>query len=174
MTPEFKKILFTTDLSNESRTAFDYAISLANRYRAHITVLHVLQEMSPTSSNLLTTYLGREKWQEIVDIQRQDAQQVLIGKKKEALVIRDALTAFCDAAKNEHAECQFIMDDVEIVIAEGDVVEEIIARARAGKNDVIVMGYHARSKLESLVVGSTSQRLLHNSHVPVFLIRLSG
>lgn len=62
MTPEFEKILFTTDLSNESRTAFDYAISLANRYGAHITVLHTLEEMSRTSSNLLTTYLGRDKW----------------------------------------------------------------------------------------------------------------
>jgi nucleotide-binding universal stress UspA family protein len=108
-----------------------------------------------------------------VDIQKQEARQVLIGKKKEALVIRDALTAFCEAAKNEHAECQFIMDDIEIVITEGDVVEEIIAQARAGESDVIVMGYHGRSKLEGLVVGSTSQRLLHNSHVPVFLIRLN-
>ena len=65
------------------------------------------------------------------------------------------------------------MDDTQIDITEGDVVEEIIDQARAGENDVIVMGYHARSKLESLVVGSTSQRLLHNSHVPVLLIRLN-
>jgi nucleotide-binding universal stress UspA family protein len=95
-------------------------------------------------------------------------------KKKEALMIKEALTAFCDEAKNDHAECQFIMDDVDIVVAEGNVMEEIIARARSGESDVIVMGYHGRSKLEGLVVGSTSQRLLHNSHLPVFLIRLSG
>lgn len=91
-------------------------------------------------------------------------------------MIKEALTAFCDEAKNDHAECQFIMDDVDIVVAEGNVVEEITARARSGESDVIVMGYHGRSKLEGLVVvvGSTSQRLLHNSHLPVFLIRLSG
>jgi nucleotide-binding universal stress UspA family protein len=130
--------------------------------------------MSRTSSNLLTTYLGRDKWQAIVDSQKLNAQQVLIGKKKEALMIKEALTAFCDEAKNDHAECQFIMDDVDIAVAEGNVVEEIIARARSGESDVIVMGYHGRSKLEGLVVGSTSQRLLHNSHLPVFLIRLSG
>jgi nucleotide-binding universal stress UspA family protein len=174
MTPEYKNILFPTDLSNESRAAFDHAMSLANRYGSRMTILHVLEERSRTSSNLLTTYLGSEKLQEITDIQKQDTRKAMIGKKKEALIIKDALTAFCDAAKNDHAECEFIMDDVEIVIAEGNVVEEIIAQARASKNDLIVMGYHARSKLESLVVGSTCQRLLHNSHVPVFLIRLDG
>lgn len=173
MTPEFKKILFTTDLSNESRIAFDYAVSLANRYGGQITILHVMEEVSRTSSYLLTTYLGKEKLREIRDSQKKDAQQAIIGKKKEGLLIKEALTAFCSAAQNDHAECQFIMDDIEIVIAAGDVVEEILAQARDCKSDVIVMGYHSRSKLESIVIGSTSQRLLHSSHVPVLLVRLN-
>ena len=69
--------------------------------------------MSRTSSNLLTTYLGRDKWQAIVDSQKLNAQQVLIGKKKEALMIKEALTAFCDEAKNDHA------DVAELLIAAG-------------------------------------------------------
>ena len=174
MTPEFKKILFTTDLSNDSRTAFDFAISLANRYGAHITVLHVLEELSRSSSNLLTTYLGKEKWQEIVDSQKQDAQRVLIGKRKEALVIKEALAAFCDEAKSDHAECQFIMDDVAIVVSEGNVVDEILAEAGRRKCDVIVMGYRASGKIEGAVTGSTSNRLLRRSHIPVLLIRMNA
>ena len=46
MVPEIKKILFTTNLSPNSRHAFDYAVSVANRYGAVITVLHVMEEVS--------------------------------------------------------------------------------------------------------------------------------
>ena len=41
MIPEIKKILYTTDLSQNARYAFGYAASLANRYDAGITILHV-------------------------------------------------------------------------------------------------------------------------------------
>jgi len=174
MTPEYKNILFPTDLSNKSRVAFDHAMSLANRYGSRMTILHVLEERSRTSSNLLTTYLGMEKLQEIADIQKQDTRKAMIGKKKEALMIKEALTAFCDAAKNDHAECEFIMDDVEIVIAEGNVVDEILAETEKRHCDLIVMGYHARGKIEGAVVGSTSQRLLRKCRRPVFLLQMNA
>ena len=43
---EIKKILYATDLSESSVHALAYAVSLANRYKAGITVLHVLHEES--------------------------------------------------------------------------------------------------------------------------------
>ncbi len=39
---EIKKILFATDLSEESRAVFPYLASLAHEYKAKITLLHVL------------------------------------------------------------------------------------------------------------------------------------
>ena len=43
MIPEIKKILYTTDLSKNARHAFSYAASIANRYDAGVTILHVLE-----------------------------------------------------------------------------------------------------------------------------------
>jgi nucleotide-binding universal stress UspA family protein len=40
--PEFREILFATDLSSISLTAAKYAISLAEKYRSRLTLLHVL------------------------------------------------------------------------------------------------------------------------------------
>jgi nucleotide-binding universal stress UspA family protein len=59
MIPEIKKILYTTDLSPNARFAFGYAASLANRYDAGITILHVLAEISPTTDSLVTDFLGK-------------------------------------------------------------------------------------------------------------------
>ena len=42
MIPEINKILYATDLSENARFAFGFAASLANRYNAKVTILHVL------------------------------------------------------------------------------------------------------------------------------------
>ena len=52
MIPEIKKILYTTDLSQNARHAFSYAASIANRYGAGVTILHVLEDISPTATSL--------------------------------------------------------------------------------------------------------------------------
>ena len=63
--PEIKKILYTTDLSENARYAFGYAMSLANRYGAGITILHVLEDVSPFADSLVINVVGQEKWNEL-------------------------------------------------------------------------------------------------------------
>jgi len=43
--PEIKKILYATDLSANARYSFGYAASLAHRYGAGITIIHVLDDL---------------------------------------------------------------------------------------------------------------------------------
>ena len=52
---EIKKILYATDLSENARYAFAYAVSLADLYNATITIFHVLPEVP----NLGAKPLGR-------------------------------------------------------------------------------------------------------------------
>jgi len=47
MIPEIKKILYTTDLSQNSAYAFRYAVNSAKKHDASITILHVVEEMAP-------------------------------------------------------------------------------------------------------------------------------
>jgi nucleotide-binding universal stress UspA family protein len=53
---EIKRILYTTDLSLHARHAFSYAVSLANRYDAKISILHVLPE-APNLDVLALAYI---------------------------------------------------------------------------------------------------------------------
>ena len=170
MFPIISKILFATDLSKTSRHAFNYAISAADRYKATITILHVMEEVSPYASSHLKGFIGEEKWQELQKSHEQEAKQILIGKKKEGAILREALYEFCEEVQKDHAECEIMTD--EIVVAQGNVVDEIIAESQERKIDLIVMGYHSRGKLEEAVVGSTTRRLLRRSDIPVLLVRL--
>ena len=170
MLPEIKKIMFTTDLSKESRKAFDYAVSLADRYGARITILYVMEDFSPASSAYVKRFIGDEKWQKLQESHEQEARKVLIGKQKEGAIIKDALNAFCEEAQKDHRECNYIVED--IVVARGNVVDEILGEVQARKCDMVVMGYHARGKIEEAVLGSTTRRVLRRCNVPVVLVRL--
>ena len=170
MVPKIKKILFTTDLSNETRQAFDYAISLAEQYEARITILYVMEEFSHASSAYLKTFVGDDKWQELQASHEQEARQVLIGKQRESAIIKDALNEFCDEVQRDYSDCNYVVED--IVVARGNVVEEILSEVHARKCDMIVMGYYVRGKIEEAVLGSTTRRVLRRSTVPVTLVRL--
>jgi len=170
MVPEIKRILFTTNLSPNARKAFDYAVSLANRYSAVITVLHVMEEVSHYSDVHIKSFLGEEQWQQLQESHAQEAKQILVGKRREGAMIKAALEEFCASVQKEHDECDFMTD--ETIVTRGTVVDEILAVGRDKKCDLIVMGYHDRGKLGEAVLGSTTRRILRRGSIPVMLVRL--
>lgn len=57
-------------------------------------------------------------------------------------------------------------------IIEGHVVYEgILSAAEAFEDDLIVMGSHGRHGLGKLLLGSTTQRVLANTDLPVLVVR---
>lgn len=56
MIPNIEKILYATDLSDNSAYVFRYATDFAKKYHADITILHVLEQL-PTASRALFGYL---------------------------------------------------------------------------------------------------------------------
>jgi len=62
--PEIKKILYVTDLSENSRYAFAYAASIANRYGAGVTILHVMETMPHSATVQISFSIGDEEWAE--------------------------------------------------------------------------------------------------------------
>jgi nucleotide-binding universal stress UspA family protein len=170
MVPKISKILFPTDLSAESRHAFDYAISQATQYGAGITILHVMEESGWSGADYARTILGEERWRQLRKDYEAQVRQILIGKKKEGALIREALDEFCKQAQRDLGDCDFVMD--EIVIAKGVIVDEIIATAEKKNCDLIVMGHHHRGQIGEAVLGSTTRRVLRRSKVPVLLVQL--
>jgi len=53
----------------------------------------------------------------------------------------------------------------------GDVAEQLVDHAKAGKFDLIVMGSHGRGALKSLFLGSVAIKVLTHTTIPVVIIR---
>ena len=160
MIPEIKTILYTTDLSDNARYAFGYAASLANRYGAGITILHVLEEMSPYADSVVINILGEEKWKEIRDANEQEVLET----------IKTRLEKFCEDVSSELPDCPFITD--AIIVKIGNPVEEILEGAEAGDCDLVVMGAHGHGVIVNAMMGSTSRRVLRRCKKPVLVVRL--
>jgi len=160
MIPEIKKILYTTDMSENARFAFGYAVSLANRYDAQIVVLHVIEDISYQMNAQVADLLGAEKWQELQRTRKKEVVKTLVQK----------MDAFCVETAAVHESCPFTITDIKV--RNGHPVEEIIAESIASDYDVIVMGTHGHGILAGAMMGSTAMRVVRRSHVPVMVIRL--
>lgn len=160
MIPEIKKILYATDLSENARHALAYAASLANRYGAGITFLHVLEDTSPFRDSLVINILGEEKWKELM----QENRERVLAKAKERV------QSFCDDLSSEMPACPFITD--EIVVKVGHPAEEIMKQVRECGCDIVVMGARGSGPLADRLVGSTSRRVLKRCKKPVLIVRL--
>ena len=160
MIPEIKRILYTTDLSPNARFAFSYAASLANRYDAGVTILHVLEDLSPTADSLVINIIGKEKWTEL---RKRNEKEVLN-------TIRSRLSKFCENAQAELPACPFITENVIVKI--GNPVEEILQEVESNSYDLVVMGAHGQSALADALMGSTSRRVVRRCKKPVLVVRL--
>ena len=160
MIPEIKKILYATDLSENARYAFGYAVSLANRYDARITVLHVVEELSSFARSMVEEILGQKRWAERI-------------KDKEDEVIRglkSRLDEFCNEVRDEQPNCPFVIDKIHVVT--GHPVDQISRHAKEMNADLIVMGCRGKGGLADVTLGSTSRRVLKRCTTPAMVIRL--
>ena len=59
---------------------------------------------------------------------------------------------------------------VSIAISEGDVVPQISSLIKQHSSDLLIIGTHAATNLERLVLGSTAEALFRNASIPVLTI----
>jgi nucleotide-binding universal stress UspA family protein len=168
--PHIKNILFTTDLSRQAAQAFDYALGLASRYGAGLTILFVMEDTPQVHGQDFKDFLGEKRWTEICQSYEEDVRQILIGKKREAGMIRHALEEMLTSSKDRLGDRSRTAD--EILVTRGDVVECIVSEVRSRQVDLIVMGYHAKGRLETALAGSVSRSVLRKVDVPVLLVKL--
>ena len=168
---EVKKILYATDLSDNARYAFSYAVSLANLYKASITILHVLPESDKFMDSSIIGYVGEKKWNEIKGSHVQEARESLIGKKRDHVAIKEILDQFAEDAKADFPDEQAFATD-EVIVRRGNPVEEIISQCEERSCDLIVMGTEGHQSLADAMLGSTARRVIRRSKKPVVVIPL--
>ena len=166
---EYKKILYTTDLSESGRYAFHHAASLAHQYGAELVALHVV-EGGPELDRRLFGYVDEKLWEEIKTRNLQEAKEILLKRKRDDAVIKGCVGEFCEEVQAAIPEQPYVT--YSILVKMGDPEEQIIEEAERGKYDLIVMGSHGYGPLRETLMGDTVRRVVRTSRVPVLVIRV--
>lgn len=143
---EIKQILVPVDFSEYSDRAVDFALTLAEKLNAAITLFHVIVMFSEDvdEARRLKEYeqvvRAREKWiQERLKAHRMEADERGIAVKSEVR------RGFSPA------------DEILEFLAEKDF-------------DLVVMGTHGRTGIKHLIHGSVTERVVRLSPVPVLTV----
>lgn len=165
---QIKKILYATDLSEAAVHAFAYAANLANTYGASITILHVVAEIQ--GEEFILNMIDNDTWNEIKRRHYSEAREILIGKKRDQVAIKEVLQAFSEGVNAETENQSFDTD--EILIKSGTPAEVIVQTAKEQHCDVIVMGTHGHGVIADFLMGSTAKWVIRHSPIPVLVVRL--
>ena len=162
MIPKINKILYATDLSENSQRAFTYAASLSERYEAQIIVLYVIE---PIPKNTYMNIGGMMGESEMIRMQQGNYDRLYDE-------ISTKIHRFCSSLQASEPACPVLQDN--ILIRKGVPVEEIINTATEKEADLIVLGTHGYGLVKDALMGGTVRRVLRRSKIPVLVARNLG
>ena len=145
--PRYRHVLVAFDGSPEAELALAHAVAMAQVYRARLALVAVV----PPPPMLAWQAPGGMRGVH-------DAEQT---------ELESALRVAADR----------VPDDLSITtqLLDGDPAREILRTAREGDHDLIVLGSRGRGRMTAALLGSVSNRVMHDAEVPVIVIhRPSG
>lgn len=162
--PKINKILYATDLSENAKAALAWAIMLAEKTDATVSVIHIIpdmvEEMSASMGYDLVAHFDMGRLSELNEE----------GHEKAVESVKKRIQDFCKEKKDDFQNAQLDFD--EIIVKAGRPVREIIDAAVTGNFDMVVMGTHGHSLLDNLLLGSVARGVVHKCPIPVLTIRL--
>ncbi|HEY9175486.1 MAG TPA: universal stress protein [Verrucomicrobiae bacterium] len=140
-----RKILATTDLSNESIVGVRYAAALAEKVGAAVALLHVVELPPPPP---------------------------MPGMRAATYSLRDSkITKYARARLKTLAKRESRRDlDLTPILRSGNSFYGIIAAARERTADLIVIATHGYTGANRVLLGSTTERVVRHAPCPVLTV----
>ncbi len=142
---DIESVLYATDFSEIADHACSYAASLARLNKARLYVLHVISNPAEKMyGDLHGEYMA-----------------LVSGARKKTAELMNKYKAELDQVP-EH----------EILIREGEAPFEILRTIDEKGIDTVVVGSRGQRKLRHILVGGTTEKLVHSAPCPVVVVPL--
>ncbi|MBD8976351.1 universal stress protein [Veillonella magna] len=149
MTVEYKTIVVPADGSENSKRALQHAVSIAERNKAQLVVVHVANIVSAISNFDQTPISGGYVSEQIAEDMEETGKEILN-----------------DVVKEVPADVT-----VKSVFEVGSPGPAVLAVAKKFNADLIVMGSRGLGPLKGLFMGSVSSYVTSHSTCPVLVVK---
>ena len=142
----YKKILLTTDFSDYSKVAIPHAVTMAHQFGSEITVLHVLEPLLTPVDFAWGPMALSEDWES----QRTEHSRQFLD----------------EWVKSE------IPPDITVTpyLAHGIPIREILRAIDEQNIELVVMATHGQTGISHALFGSTTEKVVRRSPIPVLTI----
>jgi len=149
-----KKVLIALDYDPTAGKVAEVGFSMAKAMNAEITLLHVITDPVYYSSPEYSPIMGFNGFMETGQLQLYSVD-----------ALEKASLDFLDKFRHNLGD-----KTIKILAVNGDIAESILKTTLDLKIDIVVLGSHSRRWLDEILMGSVTEKVLHNSSVPLFII----
>jgi nucleotide-binding universal stress UspA family protein len=146
-----KKILVPTDFSKPAQMAVDVAADIAKKSNAELILLHVAEEATGNSFNIEGEAQTSENWEDKIFT----LKLIERGKKQLAKLAEDSKLSGVKVRQELRLGSPF--HGMNTIITEHKV-------------DLVVMGTAGQTKLEDMIIGSNTEKVVRHSNCPVLTV----
>jgi nucleotide-binding universal stress UspA family protein len=150
---KMNKVLIALDYNPTAEKVAEVGFSLAKAMSAEIILLHILSTPVNYTSMIYDPimgfggFLGLDYYQSDTKLLTQSALEYLENVKTH---LKDVT--------------------IKTLVKEGDYADAILETANLSRADIVVMGSHSKKWLEKILVGSTTEKILHDTNIPVLIV----
>jgi nucleotide-binding universal stress UspA family protein len=146
-----KNILVPTDFSKPAQIAIDVASDIAKKANAVLILLHVIEEASGSSFNITGEVSGDGGWEDKLFTMK----LIERGKKQMAKLLEEVKATGVKVKQEMRLGTAF--HGMRDIITEHKV-------------DLVVMGTAGQTKLEEMIIGSNTEKVIRYSKCPVLTV----
>lgn len=146
-----KKILVPTDFSKPAQIAIDVAVDIAKKANSQLILLHVIEEASGTSFNITGEVDLSGGWENKLFTMR----MIERSKKQMEKVFEDVKSAGVRVKQELRVGTAF------------HGMRDIITEQKV---DLVVMGTAGRTKVQEMIIGTNTEKVIRQSKCPVLTV----
>ena len=142
---DIRRILAVVWMTQYCQKTIHYAVSLAAKYGAELSVIHVIDTLWFQGWNLPKVSQAEELGKDMERI-KMELDNIIGGKTKKGA-------------------------EVKKIIKEGDHVDEILKVIEENKIDLVILRAHEEGRIEHLLVGSSNDAIIRKMPCSILLVK---
>lgn len=146
--------MIAMDYNPTAQKVAELGFSVARSMNAEVVLLHVISDPVVYSSSGYSPIMGFTGYTYTGAVQK-DSVDGLITASLEYL---------------EKSKQHLGDNTIQTMVKEGDFADSILEAAKELNADIIVIGSHSRRWLENVVMGSVTEKVLHQTSIPLLII----